>query len=148
MNNCAYKCLPIQNSIQVLNESVASLQSITDRSEMHYDQLHNTDNLILEVDAKFSGLEEEVNAVKEKMKDLQLTEIQTEGNDAETRQKVVELMHDQVDEIETRFRENMKFLLTEINNLVQHIGQMESQDRGMNLFIFIFLFPRMRRRTS
>ena len=114
---------------------------------MHYDQLHNTDNLILEVDAKFSGLEEEVNAVKEKMKDLQLTEIQTEGNDAETRQKVVELMHDQVDEIETRFRENMKFLLTEINNLVQHIGQMESQDRGMNLFIFIFLCPRMRRRS-
>ena len=39
-------------------------------------------------------------------------------------------MHEQVDEIETRFRENMKFLLTEINNLVQHIGQMETQVRG------------------
>lgn len=63
------------------------MQSINDRSEIHYDQLHNTDNLILEVDAKFSGLEEEVDVIKEKLKDFQLTEIQSKGNDAETRQK-------------------------------------------------------------
>jgi len=39
---------------------------------MHYEQLHNTDNMILEVESKFSSMEDELRLLKTQIQNIEL----------------------------------------------------------------------------
>ena len=116
----------VEEKINQLNDSISALQS----NDNHYEQLHNTDNMIMEVDSKYSNMADELTNLKSQVQTIELERLSAKPNteiSEDVRPKIMNIITGQVEEVETRLMGNLNFVATEITNLVQHMEKMENR---------------------